>query len=78
MLALKGGGDIMNKFVLTHTNGIVTIKIEADVALNQKNLRIIEDKVKKCADGIADFIDLCYGLDVREESNGNKTMDSNK
>ena len=69
----------MNKFILTHTNGMVTIKIEADVVLNQKNQRIIEAKVEKYADEIADFIDLCFGLNVKEEDNsGNKTVGSNK
>jgi sporulation protein YlmC with PRC-barrel domain len=73
------GGDLVNKFILTHTNGTVTIKVVADVVLNQKNQRIIEAKVEKYADEIADFIDLCFGLDIeREESDGNKTLDSNK
>lgn len=72
----------MHKFILTHTNGVVTIKIEADVALNQKNQRIIEAKVEKYADEIADFIDLCFGLNVesdnKEDNSGDKTLDSNK
>jgi hypothetical protein len=69
----------MNKFILTHTNGMVTIKVVADVVLNQKNQRIIEAKVERYADEIADFIDLCFGLNAVEEViDGNKTLDSNK
>jgi len=47
----------MNKFILTHTNGMVTIKIDADVVLNQKNQRIVESLCKNACDKIADYID---------------------
>lgn len=60
----------MNKFVLTYTNGIVTIKIDASVSINSKNQRIIDAMCKTTCDKIANYIE---GLDrnPKEVDHGN-------
>jgi len=62
----------MSKFILTHTNGMVTIKIDADIVINSKTQRIIESMCKNAIDKIADYIE------GKEDGFGKKAMDSNK
>jgi hypothetical protein len=51
---------------MEYNNGLVFIEIKSNI-LNHKNTEKLQDMMKEYAEYLADFVDLCVGMQPKDE-----------
>jgi len=52
---------------MKYDNGLVFIEIKSNIPFNHKNTEKLQDMMKEYAEALADFIDLCAGMEPKDE-----------